>query len=210
MPGRPTTTCSNNTIGFPSRPPSHWRAGTARRRRTAGHQLALSQLTHGRPPRWLRRKLVSTMKPWPSAPGIWPTQEQSQTRPVGITASARERSLPLAMAAPDWLYLRGRHTHRDNYRGMGMAEIAAQGTEQGTILLTVTSDAGQRGQAELSADQADDLKAQLETALLAVRMRQIKAALASLPQTASPARRSLDAQPPRPKRRRLSRFFHRG
>jgi hypothetical protein len=49
-----------------------------------------------------------------------------------------------------------------------MAEIAAQGTEQGTILLTVTSDAGQRGQAELSADQAEDLKAQLETALLAV------------------------------------------
>jgi hypothetical protein len=91
-----------------------------------------------------------------------------------------------------------------------MAEIAAQGTEHGTILLTVTSDAGQRGQAELSADQADDLKAQLETALLAVRMRQIKAALASLPQTASPARRSLDAQPPRPKRPRLSRFFHRG
>jgi hypothetical protein len=90
-----------------------------------------------------------------------------------------------------------------------MAEIAAQGTEQGTILLTVTSDAGQRGQAELSADQADDLKAQLETALLAVRMRQIEAALASLPQTASPARRSLDAQPP-PKRRRFPPFLRRG
>ena len=60
-----------------------------------------------------------------------------------------------------------------------MAEIAAQPTEHGTVLLTVTSDAGQRGQAELSADQAEDLKAQLETALLAVRMRQIEAALAS-------------------------------
>ena len=67
-----------------------------------------------------------------------------------------------------------------------MAEIAAQGTERGTILLTVTSDAGQRGQAELSADQAEDLKAQLGTALLAVRMRQIEAVLASLPKQPPP------------------------
>ena len=90
-----------------------------------------------------------------------------------------------------------------------MAEIAAQGTERGTILLTVTSDAGQRGQAELSADKAEDLKAQIEAALLAVRMRQIEAALASPPQTASPARRSLLAQPP-PQRRRFSRFLRWG
>jgi hypothetical protein len=55
-----------------------------------------------------------------------------------------------------------------------MAEIAAHATEQGTVLLTVMSDTGQRGQAELSADQAENLKAQLETALLAVRMRQIR------------------------------------
>jgi hypothetical protein len=45
-----------------------------------------------------------------------------------------------------------------------MAEIAARATEQGTILLTVTSDAGHRGQAELSADKAEDLKAQIEAA----------------------------------------------
>jgi hypothetical protein len=85
-----------------------------------------------------------------------------------------------------------------------MAEIAAHATEQGTVLLTVTSDAGQRGQAELSARKAEDLKAQIEAAL-AVRMRQIEAALASLPQTASPARRSLDAQPPLKRR-----FLRRG
>jgi hypothetical protein len=35
-----------------------------------------------------------------------------------------------------------------------MAEIAAHAAEQGTVLLTVTSDAGQQGQAELSADKA--------------------------------------------------------
>jgi hypothetical protein len=97
-----------------------------------------------------------------------------------------------------------------------MAEIAAQGTEQGTILLTVTSDAGQRGQAELSADQAEDLKAQLETALLAVRMRQIEAALASpamagkfMPQTSLSERKSADTQAPL-KRRRFPRFLRRG
>jgi hypothetical protein len=90
-----------------------------------------------------------------------------------------------------------------------MADIAAHATEQGTILLTVTSDAGQRGQAELSADRAEDLKEQLETALLAVRMHHMKAALASLPHTASPKRRPLETQS-QPKPRLLARLLRRG
>ncbi len=98
------------------------------------------------------------------------------------------RSVPPAgRGGPGLALSRGRHSRRAKYiRATGMAEIAARATEQDTIMLTVTSDAGHRGQAELSADQAEDLKAQLGTALLAVRMRQIEAALASLPQTAPP------------------------
>jgi hypothetical protein len=65
-----------------------------------------------------------------------------------------------------------------------MAEIGAQATEQGTILSTVTSDAGQQDQAELSSE-----KARFESAargpLLAARVRQIEAALASAARPAS-------------------------
>jgi 7-cyano-7-deazaguanine synthase in queuosine biosynthesis len=96
-----------------------------------------------------------------------------------------------------------------------MSELAAQATEQGTVLLTVTSDTGQRGQAELSADKAEDLKKQLETALLAVRMRQIEEALASpamagkfMPQTTLSERQSPHTQAPL-KRRRFARFLRR-
>ena len=84
-----------------------------------------------------------------------------------------------------------------------MAEIAAQATEQGTVLLTVTSDTGQQGQAELSIEVAEDLKAQLETALLAARVRHIEATLATattagtfMPQKGFPERSVPDAPPP--------------
>jgi len=137
------------------------------------------------------------------------TQERTPVWPVGVTASARKRFLPLAVATSDQALSPGSPLTSRQLIRRGMAEIAAHATEQGTVLLTVTSDAGQRGQAELSADQAEDLKAQLETALLAVRTRQIEAAIASLPQTAPHARRVLDRQPPTPKRGRLSRFFRR-
>jgi hypothetical protein len=93
-----------------------------------------------------------------------------------------------------------------------MAGIVAQATGQGTVLLTVTSDAGQHGQAELPIKLAEDLKAQLETALLIARVRHIEAAVASatidgtfVPQKLSAA----DAQPPRKQRRRFGSFRRR-
>ena len=96
-----------------------------------------------------------------------------------------------------------------------MSELLAQATEQGTVLLTVTSDTGQWGQAELSAAKAEDLRKQLETALLATRMRQIEEALASLamdgkfiPETTLSERQSPHRQAPL-KRRRFARFLRR-
>jgi hypothetical protein len=60
-----------------------------------------------------------------------------------------------------------------------MADITATATDSGTVLLTVTSDSGQQGQAELPIEMAEKLKAQIETALVSARLRQIDAALTS-------------------------------
>ena len=88
-----------------------------------------------------------------------------------------------------------------------MADITAIATDSGTVLLTVTSDSGQQGQAELPIEMAEKLKAQIETALVAARLRQIDAALASAfaaqPSRHPPAGKSVLARGP--ERRELPR-----
>ena len=65
-----------------------------------------------------------------------------------------------------------------------MADITADATDHGTILLTVTSDTGQQGEADLSVELAEKLKAQIDIALMTARLRQIEAAIAQLPRRA--------------------------
>jgi hypothetical protein len=52
-------------------------------------------------------------------------------------------------------------------------------TQHGTVLLTVTTDTGQQGQADLPIEVADKLKTELDRALLAARMHQIEMAIAN-------------------------------
>ena len=140
------------------------------------------------------------------------TQEQTPAHAVAPRL-ARVLFLPLAGGPVHAHNRRAATLHRSG--ATGMSELAAQATEHGTVLLTVTSDTGQRGQAELSADKAEDLKKQLEIALLAVRMRQIEAALASpamagkfMPERTLSERQSPPTQAA-PKRRRFPGFLRR-
>lgn len=52
-----------------------------------------------------------------------------------------------------------------------MTDITAAATENGTILLTVTTDGGQQRGADLTIDDADKLKTQIDSAILAARLR---------------------------------------
>lgn len=97
-----------------------------------------------------------------------------------------------------------------------MAEIAAQATERGTVLLAVTSDTGQQGQAELPIEVAEKLKAQLERALIVARIRHVEATLATattagkfIPQKRFADRSRTEADPPRQRRLRLPKMLRR-
>jgi hypothetical protein len=100
------------------------------------------------------------------------------------------------------------------FNGAHMAAIAAQATERGTVLLSVTSDPGQQGKAELPIEMAEDLKAQLERALLAARVHHIKTTLAKattagtfVPQKCFSDRRQTKADPTRQRRLRFPKMF---
>jgi hypothetical protein len=93
-----------------------------------------------------------------------------------------------------------------------MTSIRAAATEHGSVLLTVTTETGQQGEADLTIDVAETLKAQIETALVLARVRQIEATLT----TAIAARPSRDLPTVaggHPRRRERSRnlwaFLHR-
>jgi hypothetical protein len=100
--------------------------------------------------------------------------------------------------------------------GLTMAAIAAEATERGTVLLTVTSDAGQHGKAELPIEMAEELKAQLQRALLVARVRHIEATLATattagtfVPRDGFPDRRRTEAEPARQRRLRFPKMLRR-
>ena len=61
-----------------------------------------------------------------------------------------------------------------------MTDVTVAATEHGSVLLTVITHTGQQGEADLTIELAEKVKAQIETALVSARLCKINTALLSL------------------------------
>jgi hypothetical protein len=61
-----------------------------------------------------------------------------------------------------------------------MTDVTVAATEHGSVLLTVMTHTGQQGEADLTIELAEKVKAQIETALVSARLCKINTALLSL------------------------------